>query len=404
MEILLALALIAFSPQQAAMPSATGTLKGKIVRASTQEPIAGVEVMLLGGPNATPPQFIPDVNGAVRIDFGDGRIINAASIAVANNLIANRPPSFDFGGMGTQRAVVTNNDGSYVFNDLAPGRYSVRVQREGYFGPVVNGNAMPLVSRLFTVEGRKTVTEDFALVKGGVIFGKIRRPDGQPQARNFVFAGRQGYSNGRPILLTAMAGRSDDQGEYRFFYLPPGEYVVGVSPEPPDMTERVQDEWINVFYPGTTDVTQSVSLRLDEGQELGFIDLTLQKASAPSYKFTGRIENIPSSTPRSVGTGMPADGGYPELSLRPRELGPLDTTPIPPFVLTTANSVLPSGEFTIRNVRPGLYDLFAWMQHAPPNRDVNWSGNTVVEVKNADVQGGELHSVPEPSAHRQHRR
>jgi len=383
MEIVFALALIVFPAQQASMPSSTGTLQGKIVRASTQEPIAGVRVMLLGGPNANPPLFTTGDNGTVRIDFGDGQIINVASI---DRLLSNPPSRFDSRGIGTWIGTGTNAEGSYVFKDLAPGRYTILVQREGYFGPAANGNAVSLLSRQFNSEGGKTVTEDFVLVKGGVISGKIQNPDGQPQKENLVVAGLWGYSSGRPVFLTAKVARSDDRGEYRLFYLPPGEYIVGVSPEPPDMGEREQDTWTNVFYPGVNDVTQAVPLRLEEGQALGHIDMTLQKGATPSYKITGKILNLPA--------GPPANVGYPELQFMPREPDPLYTIPITPLALSTANRVEASGEFTIRNVRPGLYDLFVYMMHAPPNRNVSWLGTTLVEVKSADVEGVSLTLSP----------
>ena len=101
MGILLALALMVFPAQQAAMPSVTGTLQGKIVRAATQEPIAGVQVTLLGGPNAKSPQFTTDVNGTIRVDMGDGRITNVASVEVVNRLIANLSAGFDFGRLNS---------------------------------------------------------------------------------------------------------------------------------------------------------------------------------------------------------------------------------------------------------------------------------------------------------------
>jgi hypothetical protein len=371
---LLAIALIVSSFQQAAAPSWAGLLKGKIVRASTNEPIPGAQVMLLRGPNAGQPVFASDANGTVRIDFGDGQLLDVASI---DRLLANR--RFSFKGLAALSSTVTKDDGSYVLGDLAPGRYTVLVQSEGYFGSLINGSAMSVAFNQVSIESGQASSQDFALVKGGVISGTIRNPNGQAMNKTFVLAGRWGYSNGRRILLSAQSARSNDQGQYRLFYLPPGEYIVGASPDSPDMTEREQDMWANVFYPGVSNVSEAVALRLDEGQEVGNIEMRLQKASTPQYKITGKILNLPA--------GPPAVVGSPELQFLPRDPDPLYSIPITPLALSTASVVLPSGEFTIRNVRPGLYDVFVYMMHGPPKRDVSWLGSVVVEVKNTDVEG-----------------
>ena len=215
MDIVLAIALMTLPLQQADAPVATGILQGRVIRSSTQEPIPGVQVTLAGGPGAPAQPFIPGPNGGVTIDLGDGRRILTSSVEAANSLIANPPPGMNIAGLGAigaQKGAVTDRDGVYSFKDLAPGRYTVRVQHEGYFGPATNGIATPLVSKPVTVEAGKTASVDVALVKGGVISGQIRNPSGQPQPGNYVVAGRQGYTtNGRPIFVTASSTTSDDR-------------------------------------------------------------------------------------------------------------------------------------------------------------------------------------------------
>src|ERR1041385_1242532 len=81
-----------------------------------------------------------------------------------------------------------------------------------------------------------------------------------------------------------------DRGEYRLFWLPPGEYYVstiastarvnellqialvgGVAPTGPKPVET----YAPVYYPGTTDAQAATQVKVRPGGDLGGIDFTL---------------------------------------------------------------------------------------------------------------------------------
>jgi hypothetical protein len=359
--------------QISAQENSKGVIRGRIIQASSNAAVSNVQVTLVSGTptNAASNALAQDLSSRIAALIESGQ-----RAGVSQDTIISAVSNLQSQG-GNQVTALSDPNGDFSFPNLEPGQYSVRVQREGYFGPVANGTASSLQTKTITLESGKTETADFSLVKGGVISGRVRNPSGNAQTNNYVAVGRVGYaSNGRLIWLTAGSTLSDDQGGFRLYWLPPGDYYVGVSPRPSGTADSIQNQWANTFYPGVIDTSKAVRLHLKEGEELSDINMTLQLSPVGEFTLSGKILNLPAS---GAGTGGAALA-RPALDLMPHDLTPLDNPPVTQTTIVVASTVDASGNFTIQHVHPGVYDLYAHVLEGSGTQRLIRSGSLTIQV------------------------
>jgi protocatechuate 3,4-dioxygenase beta subunit len=254
--------LLALSMDQAAAPAATGRISGRVTAEGTNGPIAGARVMVFPmmrrgtpptGPMAIPPQGL------------------------------------------------TDQDGRFVFNGLAPGEYRVDVQKTG-FASSMDPTTRP---RTYTVAAGQVLDNiSIVLQKGAVITGKVLDQKGEPVTDAQVMALRRitppGASTAAPRLIpTPMQGsqQTNDIGEYRVTGLTPGEYFIAASPRAmgfggPGATSTTGNGGgaltaTTTYYPGTADQVGAQAITVAAGAEVSNIVFTLQ--SVPSYRVSGIV-------------------------------------------------------------------------------------------------------------------
>ena len=188
---LLAALLITQTPS----PAATGRLSGRVTAEGTNAPIAGARVMIFP------------------------------------MMRTGMPPS---GPMTMPPQGMTDQDGRFVFNGVAPGEYRIDVQKTGFASPSGSHDAPDDVH---VAAGQALDNISVVLQKGAVISGKVLDQKGEPVTDARVMALRRIHSPWRleapPRLIPApMQGpqQTNDIGEYRVSGLPPGEYFLAASP------------------------------------------------------------------------------------------------------------------------------------------------------------------------------
>ncbi|MBM4085443.1 MAG: carboxypeptidase regulatory-like domain-containing protein, partial [Planctomycetes bacterium] len=112
----------------------------------------------------------------------------------------------------------TGSDGAYVFDNLLPGDYDIRL---GGWGEVAERVALPQrVEKLG--EGQHRHCTDLVLTRGGLVMGKVAdRETGEPIEGATVRA-RLLY---QPVLMEQLAPRTKPDGTYRL-RLPPGTWSI----------------------------------------------------------------------------------------------------------------------------------------------------------------------------------
>jgi hypothetical protein len=127
---------------------------------------------------------------------------------------------------------ITNDNGQFVFRNVPPGRYTLTASRNGYVhsdygqrGP--NGKAVPL-----TVAAGQPVTGiQLFITRAAAISGHVYDSKGAPFPYMQMHARRVTYTGGRRTLTITGSTYTDDQGEYRIYGLPPGQYVLSAEGE-----------------------------------------------------------------------------------------------------------------------------------------------------------------------------
>jgi hypothetical protein len=114
------------------------------------------------------------------------------------------------------KTITTEDDGRFVFDNVAPGRYRVTVSRRGYTRPpitvtVTRGAAAPI---------------ELPMTPAGAISGRVYNANGQPLGAIEVLAMKASYPGGRRTLTPVQSVTTNDLGEYRLFWLAPGRYYV----------------------------------------------------------------------------------------------------------------------------------------------------------------------------------
>ena len=149
-------------------PNKDGVIRGKVTHPGTADGIAEVQV-LLQGPLSTfegawlNGLYTPKADLTPEMRDQISRLIDSAPTGSAPEVVANAaarmeaqllglpvraaiPTPAHADGQPAQAApphvtAITGDDGTFSFKNLAPGRYTVRAQRDGYFGLPPMGSA-----------------------------------------------------------------------------------------------------------------------------------------------------------------------------------------------------------------------------------------------------------------------
>ncbi len=234
------LATLLISNISAQNPSELGDIQGRVTRLGTDDGFSGVQITLEGAVN---PQALQSVLNSAA---GAGIVVTppqGATAAELTQLLSEAaaarglpvgPPAIQNlvnNGIGTQNwpSVMTDSNGRFSFPGVRPGRYTVRSTRDGYFGKPVAGVYPQTASASIAVAAGETREVPLAMVQGAIIAGRVFDETGAVVSNMTVQAYSVGYQNGFSLLQTAVTKTTDDRGEYRLFWLPPGDYYVGAT-------------------------------------------------------------------------------------------------------------------------------------------------------------------------------
>lgn len=174
----------------------------------------------------------------------------------------------------------TDQDGYYRFTNLAPGNYSVTPSVPAYVMARKDQQSKTvLVGEDEPVEGI-----NFALVRGGVITGRVTDADGRPvieqQIGLYAVENLEKRSGDQPMWSERFV-QTDDRGIYRIFGLTPGRYKVAAGRTDDNAFNFNTPERANyrqVFHPDATDHTKATVIEVSEGSEASNVDIALGRA------------------------------------------------------------------------------------------------------------------------------
>jgi hypothetical protein len=384
--------LLITTTQAAPQNAETGTIQGTVRRAGASEALAQVQIRLEGGP-ADPRAVQELIRGVAnrgiiftptKIGTVDEVIQDVTDVAAAAGVGVGFP-SFNE-ALGTFRAAnlgrfvgTSDTEGKFTVKDVPPGQYIVHADREGFIDPSLSGAPVRV-----TVVPARTVNAEISMLPGGVVGGRIRDASGRPMQNIQVQALRLTYQNGYPSLQAALSKPTDDQGEYRLFWLSPGEYYIAIAPRanaPNDPTQTLQPR---VFYPGTLDMKTGTAITIKGGEQLSGIDIAMREARL--FTISGQLTTTipPEDTAMMAAVLNPPGMRVPTLLLVYSD--PNQPDPSRPVGTVTLNPV--SGSFETLGILPGSYELYARMPESPAGggSGLAW-GHVPVEIRNENVTG-----------------
>jgi hypothetical protein len=261
--------------------------------------------------------------------------------------------------VGGQLRVTTGADGKFVASALPPGRYKLNVTKPTFLPPPDGANS----TEITVSAGQHLTGVRLQILKGGVITGRFTDERGSPHSNVRIDLVRYRYVNGSKTLLMAGTSVTNDRGDYRFFGLQPGDYLIRVL--------GTMSFGGLTFYPGVTDPLQAAVITVKAGLESTGVNFSL--SGDVSRRIRVRVLAPPS---------FPSDGRV-SVSLRKSRLD-----------LPIASSLEPdsSGVYVFESIRRGSYVLYARASAGTTNSEATpvLYGTTTVVVADEDVDAGTL--------------
>jgi protocatechuate 3,4-dioxygenase beta subunit len=323
--------------------------------------IAALLLMTLG----QPPQPARDTHAAGAAGTANGRITGV----VVSDEPQPRPLrrariTLTGAGLDTPQTAITADDGSFGFDALPAGRFTLVAAKEPYVSMAYGARRPGRPGTGIQIAAGQAVPLTVRLPRGAVITGTVLDVDGRPAIGVPVYA-LSSRSGGGVIerqwinVPGVIPGNTDDRGVYRIYGLPAGEYVVSAQPAlrgvpgGPNAEIRLMQAGkvasrpvtlAQVFHGGGADLSRAARIAVRAGEERAAVDIQLEYL--PLATVSGIVSSPPGWTPARVSLWRTDEAAQPTGA-----------------AAVTADA---QGAFTFRGVRPGTYRFAA---RAVPHAD-----------------------------------
>jgi hypothetical protein len=188
--------------------------------------------LLLQTPAGTAPSAAPAADALIT-----GRVVEVATNDVATADAAKVVPvpaaivsiASPGGARDATLRVLTDDEGRYFFDRLAPGKYTITVTKPGWIdGGFGKRRPEGTTTTVEIAEHERRASVDIQMWKHAVLSGTVVDEAGEPMVDIQVRAVRKVLVAGRRQMTFAGVTRTDDRGVYRLAKLVPGDYSVFV--------------------------------------------------------------------------------------------------------------------------------------------------------------------------------
>ncbi len=272
----------------------------------------------------------------------------------------------------------TDYEGRYRLTNVPAGRYTLMAIAPALVGE--SEDTYGLTGKMVTIAEGETVEKiDFALVKGGVITGRVTDGDGLPvvgerlqlnQADRSVQNRRRGLSNINPFMY-----ETDDRGVYRLYGIAPGRYTISIGESAEVGSVRFgaggRGYYSRTFHPAVTEEAKATIIEIGEGTEATNVDISVGRKSN-SFTATGRVVDE---------SGKPVAGvrvGHGAVMRDGNRMGGFGWGSISDA----------KGGFRLDGLLPGRYAAFVWNE-GEGSMD-SYSDTATFEITEGNVSGLEI--------------
>ncbi len=285
---------------------------------------------------------------------------------------------------GTLRVTTTDPEGRFTIGSLPADRYQVAASKAPYLGAIAGARRPARPGSPVVVAAGQTIDGvSIRLPMGAAIAGTITDELGRPGGHVALTLQQWRTQAGERELVAARTpnAHTDEHGRYRFYGLPPGEYVVaalgtaftamgrqlsvsevdaalkGASiAAPPASPMQVAP----VYFPGTSRPADAVPIVVQAGDDRQGVDFRLE------FVRPARIEGVVATS-----DGTPPTGTTVQMSARGSALS-----------RSTISRVGPEGRFGVAGMPPGTYVAIAQGSGALAGQ----AAAAVIELSGQDVE------------------
>jgi hypothetical protein len=279
---------------------------------------------------------------------------------------------------------VTDVGGRFEVQGIDPGRYRLRVIRNGYVTQEYGQRTPNDPGTILALSpGQDLKDLLFRLPPAAVIAGRIQNENGDALPWVRVNALRATYLRGKRTLSSEVTVVTNDLGEYRLFGLRPGRYFLSATYRPGQRLEANEEDedsdrsgksgYVPTYYPGTPDPARATAFTIKTGDEIPSMDFLLEPTTV--YSIRGRVNNF--------GSRRNPNGVILILEARSSGLG---------WSVPARQAIVdkPDGVFEIQNVLPGSYMLSAFLF----DEGRRYQARQSIDITNFDVEGLQLTPLP----------
>ena len=265
---------------------------------------------------------------------------------------------------GASYSTVSGDDGRFVFEAVAPGRYTLSAEKNGYlrqfYGAAAGLGLMHRGTVLDLAGGEVLKDLSIQMTRHSVVSGRVKNREDAPVVGALVSLLRYQYRNGRRELASVAFESTNDLGEFRIAGLSHGRYYL-VASHIDQRGSSGTDTNITTFYPSAGDSSAAAPLDVPAESELRTIEIWMQRSRTHSI--------------RGKAVFLEVDSRRPGLRIRIESRDRRDWR-INQVVVNAA------GEFEFRNLLPGRYLLSTPLTGTAAS---NLTGRMEVTVNDSDV-------------------
>src|SRR5258705_9301583 len=292
---------------------------------------------------------------------------------------------------------LTSDNGEFALRRIAAGDYYVVASRvdehsgSGQIFPFLgqSGDSVTYAAKVeqfkknsirITVDGQHNLAVNLRLPNPhfGTISGRVLDLGGKPAVRASVHLMSTGEKSFGASALT------DKQGEYRFWGLPSGEYIISASPPPKvsdegEPTRRYEGVLGATYFPSTLESRNSPPVTVFPDRDTGNIQVTLIARSL--YSLAGTV--------RMRGDNRPVSNATIRLTRKEIADQSFDPSRAPGTEGAMSNylsSTDKSGHWSIANVPDGDYRLLVQPMASEPMKQRFVQAQQDLTVEGADVE------------------
>jgi len=185
----------------------------------------------------------------------------------------------------------TDSAGRFQFDDVVPGTYRLRAQRNGFVTQAYGQRGGSPGVNVTVNNGQRVEKLDFRLPRAGVITGAVFDEDMEPVEGLLIHAIRLRFAKGGRLETSVVrTTQTDDAGEYRLPSLSPGFYLVQAGGRGNTVSINLQAPPVSfgtTFYPDAVLREEASRVQVGAGDVVRGIDIRVR--SSGTFTISGVI-------------------------------------------------------------------------------------------------------------------